>query len=120
LTGHGERDIQESAQGGYSTLRLGLEQENFRVNTLSLVSGNPIPTEVGVVVIAGPTKAPLPDEAQAITDYLQGGGKALLLLDPEAPGAWAELLAPWGIDLLPGRVSTRLITKSRPGTPLSS
>ena len=104
LTGHGERDIQDTGQNGYATLRRGLEQENFLVNTLSLIGGNPIPEGTGAVVIAGPTTAPLPPEAQAISDYLQNGGKVLLLLDPETPSEWADLLGPWGVQVLPGRV----------------
>ena len=104
LTGHGERDIQESGPNGYSTLNRGLTQENYQVSVLNLLSAAEVPEGTAVVVVAGPTKAPLPSEALAIANYLQGGGKVLMLVDPETSPEWAELLQPWGVEILPGKV----------------
>jgi ABC-type uncharacterized transport system involved in gliding motility auxiliary subunit len=104
LTGHGERDIQDSAQNGYSRLRRGLEQENYVVNTLSLLGGSGIADETWVLVIAGPTRAPSSQEVTTITEYIQGGGRVFILVDPETPAEWGGLLEAWGVSILPGRV----------------
>lgn len=104
LTGHGERDIQESGPNGYSTLNRGLTQENYQVSALNLLSAAEVPEGTGALVIAGPTKAPLPSEALAVANYLQGGGKVLMLVDPETSPEWLELFQPWGIEILPGKV----------------
>ncbi len=104
LIGHGERDIQESGQNGYSTLNRGLTQENYQVSALSLLSATEVAEGTAVLVIAGPTKAPLPSEELAVTNYLQGGGKALILVDPEMAPEWADLVKPWGVEILRGKV----------------
>jgi len=50
-------------------------------------------------VVAGPQKPFLETELNAISSYLDGGGRALLMLPPRNGGEFQPLLAKWGVKL---------------------
>lgn len=104
LAGHGEKDPQNfDPANGYASARQGLERENYQVRTVNLGVEGKVPEDTAVLIIAGPQRPPLPSEVEALRQYLQEGGNALFLLDPETPPEWADLLAPWAIGVLPGQ-----------------
>jgi ABC-type uncharacterized transport system involved in gliding motility auxiliary subunit len=51
------------------------------------------------VVIAGPTQAFLPQEAELVSKYLDGGGKALIEVDPETDPKLGEIFQAWNINV---------------------
>ena len=64
-----------------------------------------VPADAAVLVIAGPDIDFLPAEVELLRGYLEGGGKALFLLDPpettealDVPNL-VELIAEWGIEI---------------------
>jgi ABC-type uncharacterized transport system involved in gliding motility auxiliary subunit len=98
VTGHGERDPQNSDErSGYSELGRALERERFSVKSLGTIPGDGVPAECTVVVLAGPSHDFAPGEADALLRYLHGGGRVLLLVDPDAPPSVVRFLAQLGI-----------------------
>ena len=88
--GHGEGDLESSQRGvGYSEVKQMLERDNMVVETWDSLGKGNIPAGADVVVVAGPQTAFLAPEADALQQYLAGGGRALILLDPVLPGPGA-------------------------------
>ena len=86
VTGHAERspgDTDERA--GYSEMGKALSRERFGIDSLTTLSIEGVPAQCTVLVLAGPSKDLLPGEADALLRYLRGGGRVLLLVDPDAP-----------------------------------
>ncbi|MCY4024903.1 MAG: DUF4350 domain-containing protein [Acidobacteria bacterium] len=105
VQGHGERDPASSEREGYSALVEALERDNLGVETVVLAQTGAVPADATVLVIAGPETDLLPAEANLVREWLDGGGKLLLLLDPpeaadepDAPNLVA-LAADWGMEI---------------------
>ena len=95
--GHGESGVQAGAKA-YGRLKERLEEISFTVeDSLFLARAGEVPEDCAVLVVAGPQFAFLETEIQAIDRYLQGGGAALILLDPAYEVGLGNLLAKWGI-----------------------
>jgi hypothetical protein len=76
-----------------------LTQQGYTVRQLGAAEGlaQDVPADAALVVIVGPTKTFLPEEAAALVRYFQKGGRLLVALDPEAGLDMHELLAPLGV-----------------------
>ena len=105
IQGHGERSPDDTERDGYGALTDALRLDNLSVQPLVLAQASEVPADATVIVVAGPTTDFFPAEAQLLRDYLNGGGKALFLLDPPMTPDDAdvpillELLAEWGIEV---------------------
>jgi gliding motility-associatede transport system auxiliary component len=100
LTGHGERDMNESDRNrGYTTARNVLEQEFYHVKPLSLFGTDPVPKDAAAIVIAGPRRDLQPEEALKLDEYLRDGGSILLLIDPGDSGSIGAFLHRYRVDL---------------------
>lgn len=99
VTGHAEKDIQSSAKGGYSNAREAIEGENYLVESVLLADKSEIPSDCSVLVIAGPEKPYLKNELDMIEQYLDRGGKALFMIDPEESPELVGALGGWGFDI---------------------
>jgi len=82
VTGHGERSITDDGAQGYTQADQGLKKEAYDVKTINLASGTEVPPDCSVLVIAGPTEAFFPQETAMVSRFLDGGGKALIEVDP--------------------------------------
>jgi hypothetical protein len=99
VTGHGERSPQDTDERhGYSEMAKALEQERFTIRALSTLPSDGVPEACTLVVMPGPSHDLLPGEAEALLRYLRGGGRALVLVDPDAPASVLALLGDVGID----------------------
>jgi ABC-type uncharacterized transport system involved in gliding motility auxiliary subunit len=104
LVGHGEHDTAGSARDGYSSIYQALGSENYKTDTLALAQKPEVPANATVLVIAGPRTDLLQGEVDAIKQYLDRGGKLLVMLDPPDKQGQAPLtnllalLKDWGID----------------------
>jgi ABC-type uncharacterized transport system involved in gliding motility auxiliary subunit len=89
MTGHGERSIREEGPEGYKTAADAIKKENHLVREIllarNIVQGRGIPDSCSVLVIAGPKSNFIPAELDSIKAYLDNGGKAFILVDPEHP-----------------------------------
>ena len=91
-------------EDGYSNAGIGLIRDLYKVETLNLTLALEVPKDTAVLVIAGPKKALLEAETQAIQKYLKNQGKVLALLDPNPPKEIQALLAEWGVAAGQGRI----------------
>ena len=117
LSGHGERSVNNTGADGYGETRNGLEQDNYRVETLRWASNEQevsVPDDAAMLVIARPTNE-LPDaHAQALHLYMQGknpdgsdrqqAGRLIFLGEPDTPDTFRQLLAIWGVILRNGYI----------------
>lgn len=99
LQGHGERDIEDGAAEGYSLARQKIANLNYRVESYNLAQQNKLPEHSTVIVSAGPTMDFFPTEVILLEDFLAGGGKFLLLVDPQTKFGMGEFLANYGLEL---------------------
>jgi ABC-type uncharacterized transport system involved in gliding motility auxiliary subunit len=98
LQGHGERPM-EAAQGSLSLAVSALKDKNFTAQPLNLAERLEVPKDASLVVIAGPKRALLQPEVQALKTYLLSGGSLLVMVDPETNAGLDTLLADWGVKL---------------------
>jgi ABC-type uncharacterized transport system involved in gliding motility auxiliary subunit len=100
LTGHGEREFDNTERLGYSEAAKALEGTNYTVRSLSLLQESPeVPADCQVLVIAGPQKDLLEPELAAVEAYMNSGGSVFFLLSPLTPPKIVELLAKYGADV---------------------
>lgn len=98
LQGHGEQAI-TSEQGGISQAVQRLGDKNYPASPLNLVEKAQIPEDAAVVVVAGPKQELFDSEVKALQAYLNGGGNALLMIDPNTNTNLDNLLQEWGVRL---------------------
>jgi len=105
LTGHGERDIINSANTSFTSVKAALEAKNYTVQTLNLIAQNTIPTDARVIVIAGPTLPISSSELTLLQAYVSKGGALVVMEEPtpltklgDSPDPLEAYLATtWGI-----------------------
>jgi ABC-type uncharacterized transport system involved in gliding motility auxiliary subunit len=104
LEGHGEMSLFQLGLAGLSVRDL-LENENYEVETLNLVSRDEIPEEVDVLLIVEPEQDLTADEVQRLDNWLRDGGRAVFALQgarrTPLPNL-TELLAGFGVELTQG------------------
>jgi len=96
VQGHGEKDPGDSEKNGFAAAKKALEDQGFKVDTVNLASTAKVPPDAKVLILAGPTTEPFPQELQYINDFLNNGGGALVMVDPESPSL-ESFLKPWGV-----------------------
>lgn len=97
VTGHGEKSLADSAVDGYAQMDANLKKETYATDTVNLVSGNGVPSDCAVLVIAGPTKPFFPQEVAMVQKYLDDGGKALIEVDPDTDSKLDPIFQAWNI-----------------------
>jgi len=98
IGGHGERDLESAERDGFQHFKKGLTDENYTVETLTLLTGkNEIPADCAVTVIAGPQHDYEPPEIDTLRKYVTDGGRLLAMLDAgvETPNL-DKLFEGWG------------------------
>ncbi len=98
LDGHGERNIHSETREGYSLATDALVHQGYEVDTLTLLQESRVPSQVSVLVIAGPSRTITEAEQKRIADYVAGGGRLLILLDPQSRAHIDGLLGQWGVE----------------------
>lgn len=107
-SGHGEAGVDSTERArGYSELKQSLERQNRTVAAWSSLGKGDLPADATVVVVAGPRSPFLEPETAALTKFLAGGGRVLVLADPVLPSPGAPpadyglggMLAAYGLKL---------------------
>ncbi len=124
VSGSGEHSLEESERAGYSALKELVEKNNYKTQTISLLSnpqaaaeakqGAPkefkpqIPKECNVVLVGGP-RFDYPEPAvNAVKTWVESGGSAILMLDPPVKlgreeigdnAGLGKLVESWGVTL---------------------
>ena len=82
--GEGERDLDSADEEGLAGAKAALGRDLYDTKKIVLAQlGGKVPAECSVLVVAGPQTDLLPPIADAIRDWVKGGGKALFMNDPE-------------------------------------
>jgi ABC-type uncharacterized transport system involved in gliding motility auxiliary subunit len=108
VSGSAEHSLDDTGRGGYQAVKDSLEHNNYKTRTISLLTATPaaplppppaagaapapavtpaagkitVPADCTVLVVAGPQHEYIQPEADAIKAYVEGGGHALIMLDP--------------------------------------
>jgi len=123
VTGSGEHSLDDTERAGYSAAKEALTRNNIKVRSVNLLTsgagsvpaagGAPtaagkiaVPTDCSVLVIGGPQHEYVQPEADAIKAYVEGGGHALIMVDPplnmgrtpiDENATLDAVLAGWGV-----------------------
>ncbi|HZU06739.1 MAG TPA: Gldg family protein [Chloroflexota bacterium] len=97
LTGHGERNTEGFTPDSYSEIKRALQGDNYQVETLNLLTTGSVPEDAAALIVANPQNPLLPEELQAIQDYLDRAGRLFLLVDPRSAPGLQALVERWGI-----------------------
>ena len=106
VSGSGEHALEDSDSTGLSQFKTLLERDNYKPQPLTLVDKTAVPSDCTVLEITGPKNDYTANEVTAIKNYVQNGGRAMVLLDPplnfqrehiaENSGL-VDLLQGWGV-----------------------
>ena len=106
VSGSGEHQIDNSDRDGLSKFKDLLSKDNYESKTIDLLQKAEVPGDCTTLVIAGPTRNYEQPEVDAIQKYVEGGGRALVMLDAPLKlshseiadnDALAKVLADWGV-----------------------
>ena len=104
LEGHGEQSMFQLGMSGLSVRDL-LENDNYEVDTLDLVSRDTIPEEVDVLLVVAPEQDLTAPEAERLDAWMRAGGRTVFVLQAarrtELPN-FDDLLAGFGVRLVNG------------------
>ena len=98
LQGHGEYDI-SGAEAGYFEAATRLQEQNYTVAPLNLSEAGTIPSDADVLIISRVQQPLFDNEVSAVDAYLEAGGSAFILIDPQAETGLEGLLSQWGVVL---------------------
>ncbi len=96
-TGHGERLLDSTDDMGLSIAQKLLENKNYDSRPLLLMREVAVLSDCDILVVCGPRENLAEPELQAIDDFLQNGGRVLILIDPEESATLEPFLKRFGI-----------------------
>lgn len=99
LSGHGELSPKEHGPDGMSSAKEKIEKQNYKTKDLVLLQASCVPDDATILVIAGPQTDPMDSELAAIRDYLDKGGKLLVLLHPFKTPKLTAFLKDFGFEI---------------------
>jgi len=82
LTGSGERQLDDTDRAGLSHFKDLLTKDDYTSKTINLLEKAEVPSDCTVIVIGGPKSDYQTPAVDAIKKYVEGGGRAMFLLDP--------------------------------------
>lgn len=90
--------------------RLNIKTSNLGVS--DALAGN-VGKDVGAVISVGPKQKFLPEEVASLLSYVRGGGRLLLMIDPNADDGLDPLLEGLGLQRRPGTLASEKFHVSR-------
>lgn len=106
VEGSGEHQIEDSERSGYSRFKELLGKDGYEAKSVNLVTKAEIPSDCTVLVVGGPDADYQQPEVDTIQKYVEGGGRALIMLDPPLKigrqeiadnEAFSKVLEGWGV-----------------------
>jgi len=98
LEGHGEKSIEDDSEYGYSRVKNELQKLGYEVKKIVLALKENL-KDISLLVIPGVRKDLLPQEIEAIEDFIRKGGRVFFMVDPEDSQTVVSLLKKYGIKL---------------------
>jgi len=108
VSGSGEHQLDDSQREGLSQFKDSLDRDDYQSKSVDLLQKAEVPGDCTTLVVAGPTKDYQQPEVDAIKKYVEGGGRALFMLDPPLKlgheeiaenDALTNLLQSWGVTM---------------------
>jgi len=109
LSGHEERDINNTDRSSDSLgqAKITLERDNYDVSSITtdelsrIILNYSLSFELDLfpaaIIISDPIDNILESEKNVILEYITLGGNVMLLLEPDSPKGYVEMLSGWGI-----------------------
>ena len=99
LDGHGERELD-------STLQEDIEKANIEIKSLNLLTEESVPEDADCLMINSPSSDISEEERDAILEYLENGGKAMIFSDytEESMDNFDAVLENYGVERVDGIV----------------
>ena len=106
VTGSGEHGLDDADRGGYGQLKTLIESNNYKTQSVNLLQKPELPKDCTIVVVGGPTRDYLQPEVDAIKNFVENGGRAIVMLDPplkfakqntDENAALMNVVASWGV-----------------------
>jgi len=85
LQGEGEVPLDDFTRKGMGTAKQTLVGKGFDVKALFLVQTGRVADDAAAVIVPSPARDLLPQARDALERYYQGGGKLLIMVDPQTP-----------------------------------
>jgi len=104
--GAGEHTLEDADRTGYGQLKTLIEGNNYKTQSINLLQKPEIPKECTMVIVGGPSRDYLQPAVDTLKNYVENGGKAIIMLDPplkfakqniDENAALAGVLATWGV-----------------------
>ena len=104
--GAGEHTLEDADRTGYGQLKTLVEGNNYKTQGINLLQKPEIPKECTMVIVGGPSRDYLQPAVDALKNYIENSGKAIIMLDPplkfakqniDENAALAGVLATWGV-----------------------
>ena len=105
-TGSGEHRLEDTTAEGLSEFQTAVQKDNYKVKSISFLEKAEVPSECTTLIISGPSGDYIQPAVDAIKKYVEGGGRALIMLDPPLKvgrrdigdnDALLNLLSSWGV-----------------------
>ena len=109
LSGHEERDINniDRSSNSLGQAKITLERDNYDVSSittdelsrilLNFSLSNELDLFPAAIIISDPSDDLLESEKNVIKEYIALGGNIMMLLEPDSPKGYTEMLSGWGI-----------------------
>jgi len=109
LSGHEERDINniDRSSNSLGQAKITLERDNYDVSSittdelsriiLNFSLSNELDLFPAAIIISDPSDDLLESEKNVIKEYIALGGNIMMLLEPNSPKGYTEMLSGWGI-----------------------
>jgi ABC-type uncharacterized transport system involved in gliding motility auxiliary subunit len=82
-SGFGEASVTDSTGGeGFGLVKDLTEKNNYKTQSVPLIPKAEIPAECTILVVGGPKRNYLQPAVDAVKNYVENGGRALIMLDP--------------------------------------
>jgi ABC-type uncharacterized transport system involved in gliding motility auxiliary subunit len=104
--GAGEHTLEDADRTGYGQLKTLVEGNNYKTQSINLLQKPEIPKDCTMVILGGPSRDYLQPAVDALKAYVEGGGKAIVMLDPplkfakqniDENAALVGVLSTWGV-----------------------
>ncbi len=104
--GAGEHTLADAERTGYGQLKTLIENNNYKTQSINLLQKPEIPKDCTMVIVGGPSRDYLQPGVDALKNFVEGGSKAIVMLDPplkfakqniDENTALANVLASWGV-----------------------
>ena len=104
LQGHGECNLKDFSENGYSSLVSLLNYNAIEARSFEFNGPNAIPDDAEAIIIAGPKRKLSKSSIEMIEDYLNRSGRLFIMLDALYETGLENFLREWGVVINSGFV----------------